>query len=186
MKEANPQPMKVKQYLAILDRSKDSKMWTALLHAALNFALHPSEAAELMLTDLDLDDLSQTAYRAKTGQVRVAAMWPRTATAIRAYLDSDEYHAGKFLFSDSEGRPLNVASIGAYLRRIRQDDASIVFDGIRDLARTKMGTENAVAIAWIMGHQRGEDDKYAVRAAAETQSALAKVEKAVFGKRPTS
>ncbi len=184
-KEPNPQPMKVKHYLALLDKSKGSKMWTALLHAALNFALHPTESAELLLSDLDFDEMSQVAYRGKTSILRVAAMWPRTATALRAYLDSDEYHQGsEYLFNDPEGRSLNVARIGAYLRRIRED-SSVVFDGIRDLCRTKMGTENGVAIAWVMGQRRGEDDKYAGKSADETRKALAKVENAVFGERPT-
>jgi len=182
-----PKPMKSPDFLALLDHctKNEEKKWTALLLVALNFAMHGAEVTEVESSDFDFGEGSFGNKRTKTGVPRVGMIWKRTTKAIQAYRQSDEYqHHESLLFTDAKGKPITIYAINRKIRQIRKDENlgnSVVFDGIRDLTRTKAGAESRIAIAWLMGHTLGEDDQYAHRDPHETAKVLAKVERAVFG-----
>ncbi len=161
-KQPSPRPMKKAAYLRLLEQceANEDLMWKAILIVSLNLALHPSEMAALETSEFDLQDLVFQSHRTKTGVTRVAAVWQRTADAIKAYMATPHFKTNQspLLFTttktDQKGRlnrPLKIGKITDKIRRLRKAaglDGSVVFDGIRDLFRTSAGAENIVAIKW--------------------------------------
>ena len=168
-------------------------MWKAILIVSLNLACTRPRWQPWRRRSLIYRTWSFRAIEPKPALREFAAVWQRTADAIKAYMATPHFKTNQspLLFTttktDQKGRlnrPLKIGKITDKIRRLRKAaglDGSVVFDGIRDLFRTSAGAENIVAIKWAMGHTLGEDDTYAFRDPKETAGVMRKVEMAVFG-----
>ncbi len=184
-KRSKAKPMKPEVFRKMLAQARgQSKLAYALYLSAANFAMHGKEATDIRHDDLDFDSMWLSSYREKDSVQRVAVIWNETAKAIKAFLESDENHNDpEFLFSDANGKTMNINSIVSLNRKLREEadlSDSVKFDGIRSMTSTAMGAENLIAQKWVMGHTTGELDGYTIRAAKETKRALMKARRAIL------
>lgn len=187
-KRSKAKPMKPVTFRSMLAQAKKhSKLATAMYYCGANFAMHGKEVTDIRHEDLDFEADFLSSYREKDGVQRVAWIWKETKTAIKSYLNSDEYHHHKeFIFTDHNGKLLNIQKVVRMNRKLREDAElldSVVFDGIRSMTSTAMGAENILAQKWVMGHTTGQLDTYTLRdeEKGETKKALTKARKAILG-----
>jgi integrase len=77
----DPQPIDV-DHLHALYQHADVQLRAALL-VMLNAAMYGSEAVALNWSDVNLDKGTLVTNRPKTGEVRIAVLWPETIVALR-------------------------------------------------------------------------------------------------------
>ena len=184
-RKPNPKPMKVEHFRKLLVAAKkESALAYGLLLCGANFAMHGKEAADIRYDEIDLKRLELYSERTKTGVGRAAIVWQETARAIRAY-DRKRDSVSEYLFLNGDDERINIHKVNRIIRKLRESAKlpdSVVFDGLRDMTRTAMGAENRTAIAYVMGHTLGDDDKYAEREPRATRQALTKARQRILGK----
>ena len=99
----NPQPISVDAFHALLDVADDK--WRAMLLTALNLCYYGCDVRRLPKSAIDFNQGWVIFDREKTGQTtRVGPLWPRTTSALKAYLKSSG-HDGETVFITQYGGP---------------------------------------------------------------------------------
>ena len=178
-----PQPIAPEHFAALLGQA-DVK-WKAVLLLSLNAALYPSEVAAVRKNDIDLDAGTLVMDRGKTGVPRVAALWPRTIDAVRAYQKAKP-HNSEWLFVGRTGAPYDGNHVSRKFRAFRNVAGlpeTVQFADIRDGAYTAAmngaGVEEKHA-RLVAGHRNGMADHYVRRNPRCVEAACAAIEQAYF------
>ncbi len=143
--------------------------WRAMLLVSLNCAYYMIDAITLPRIAVNPETGVVTFPRGKTGIMRLAVLWPRTLTALQAYL-SEHGHNSRTVFTSKFGKPYNrygAAERFQDLRRKAGLDDSVKFAHIRDGAASAAfhagaaGCLDTQYLDVLLGHRiRGEKVKY--------------------------
>jgi integrase len=156
----DPKPIDPKDFAELLKKA-DAQM-RAILLAALNFCMYGAEVAVLNWSDVDLEKLTVSTSRNKTGIVRVATIWPETAAALR-----ELPRKGDALFRTIAGTQADSLCVYRLFKPVRKAAGleDIQFSQVRDSAYTaaiETGVDlNLVRI--LAGHSSGISDHYVKR-----------------------
>ena len=174
----NPSPIEPDAFWAIRDAAGKAgdTQFQVLMLTALNLCLHPSEAAAIRWTDLDLDRGEFSSRRRKTKVVRIGVLWPETIAGLRG-LTNDHDNVFRSIRS-----ALNSNMICASWRTYRSAAGlpeSVKFDSIRDAAFTIACRDTSFDTARLLaGHRAGMADHYVARRPQMVAAACTAVAKA--------
>jgi integrase len=157
----DPKPIDPKEFAKLLEKA-DPQM-KAILLAALNFCMYGAEVAVLNWSDVDLEKMTLSTSRNKTGIVRVATIWPETAAALRE-LPRNQTDA---MFLTAIGTQADSLCIYRLFKPVRKAASleAIQFSQVRDSAYTaavEAGVDLNICRI-LAGHSSGISDHYVKR-----------------------
>ncbi len=180
-KAADPQPISREDFHALLNAA--NAKWKAILLCMLNAALYGKEVGDLLTKEVDLKKGTLATDRSKTGVPRVAVLWGRTITALKAAPRKAKH---SHLFQNSVGTPYQPEQIRRGFNRLREAagvSKDVKVSHIRDGAYTAAieGGADATHAMLLAGHAAGMKDAYVRRNPKMVADACAAIEKAYFG-----
>lgn len=183
---ADPRPIS-REHFEKLFAAADER-WRAILLLALNCAFYPVDVRTVPKSAIDLKAGTLVFERAKTRTARVAALWPRTVAALRAYQRA-EPHDSEAVFITQYGGAYTEKGLNTTYRLLRDDAGvpeDVEFAHIRDGAYSAAveGGADVVHAQILAGHKTGVQDHYIRRNPRMVADACDAIEKHYFGRVP--
>ena len=169
----------------LLLEKADARM-RAILLLSLNAAFLPVDVIRIQKDSVDWKTGYLRDIRTKTGIPRIACLWKRTTTALKAYL-KEFPHDHPEIFVSEYGEPMQLANQVAKrfnkLREISGVDKSVKFAHLRKSSETAaiLGGADSLHVDMLMGHSAtGVKDNYLLRKPEMVRDACAAIEAHYF------
>jgi integrase len=180
---ANPRPITPDDFNAIYDKANE-RLKTGMM-CALNFAMYAKEVCAVEWADLSLEKGTLVTDRAKTGQTRIAVLWPGTVDLLK-----ELPRTGPYVFMSEHGGALAPNTLRRDWWDARKKagvDQDVVFSMIRDGAYSAAveGGADLTHAKLLAGHAiGGMSDYYVRRNPRMVADACAAIERHYFPPKP--
>ena len=184
--KSKPRLIPREDYRKLLD-AETNPTYRALLLLGLNCGMKTANLTLVRKSHIDLGKGTLEMERPKTGVIRVAMLWSRTAKAL---LEMQQLvpNSTDYLFVN-DNKPLTRPAIAGWFRRRRKAlgiSDKVKFEHLRDSAQTvpvELGSSNPTEIALLLGHLLpGQTNNYLSRRPSMTKAAVKAIEQYYFGK----